>query len=59
MTQVDVGHIRFTLSNDGTFNLTAPEGDSPKKKLFTGFTSLEMANELRTLAKAIESGVKV
>ena len=50
----DISHIRFTLTDEGTFSLTAPGGDKPDRKLFTGFVSDDMVAELRELADAIE-----
>jgi hypothetical protein len=54
-----VGHIEFHLkrTDDAPTFAVTPEGDAPKKKLFSGFQSQEMAQQLRTLADAIEAEV--
>ncbi len=57
MTELRVDHIQFNLGKEGTFSLTAPEGENPKRKLFTGFVSAEMADQLETLAAAIRAQV--
>ena len=57
----DIGHIRFTLTEAGegatTFALTAPHGENPKKKLFTGFADASMPDQLRALADVIEKEI--
>lgn len=59
MKSYPVGHIEFHLNGtagERTFAVT-PLDDTPKKKLFSGFQDLEMAQQLRTLADAIEAEV--